>query len=298
MAQEITIKTALHPGIAPQTADSKITTYYSWNIGPRNLMAAMEKLGEHGSSMERGYGNVGHCGSWIEIAGVSMFHEDFSDYEFETNPVHFHDSYRSAISKTEWCKRFIASVLDGSLVAERKRNAEFLQSQTNAYNAGADAAYNGQPRTKYNDCMLDLESERGYEAALNNIEDDKQREQDSADREQEKQEKYQREHEASERKRIDARNSRQERNRQHLIAEVERIRAIDLSQPITDETLKSVIRSIAVVSFKHNMPLGQWKSEVLDGKHNDIVRGYLDTDWLFTRLENVVPREWEIGDNE
>lgn len=298
--KQIVIKTALHSGIYKSDGGGETRIHYRWTIGPHNLMTAMETLTEHSDSMTRGYGNVGHSGSWIEIASVPMRLEDFHDYDFETDPSNFDDlSQHSAVSKTEWCRKFIASVRDGSLAAERKRIAEFFTAMQNAYDAGSGAAYNGTPRPKYDDYMLDIESERGYNSELDSIHELKQREQQAADEERREQERAQREYEAAERVRQQARAERAERNKQRVIAEAVRLRAIDASQPIADPVMAAVVKSIALITFERGPTgLGEYKSRMLAGQYPDVVRQYVQSDWIFDRVKNVVPREWEMGDDE
>jgi hypothetical protein len=145
MKNQIVIKTALDEGICKSSGGGQTRIHYSWGLGPRNLMTAMETLSEHYASMERGYGNVGHCGSWIEIAGVKIWNEDFSDCEFNTDGSNFRDCHSSAISKTQWCSQFIASVLDGSLQKQRQRNAKYFDQEREASEAGFNAGISGEP---------------------------------------------------------------------------------------------------------------------------------------------------------
>ena len=74
-------------------------------------MKAIETLNEHSESMTRGYGNVGHCGSWIEVNGIEMDYFDIEEYRYQTDPSNY-DPYDciKATSKTEWCRQYIESV--------------------------------------------------------------------------------------------------------------------------------------------------------------------------------------------
>lgn len=110
MSAQITIRTRIHESIYKGQGGGQTHTYFSWVLGPRNLMKAIEMLPEHSRDMTNGYGNVGHCGSWIEVAGVRMTEDDVSTYEWETDQTNF-DQFTKAVTKTEWCRRFIANAL-------------------------------------------------------------------------------------------------------------------------------------------------------------------------------------------
>jgi len=145
MKNRIEIKTALHEGIYKSDGGGQTRVHYSWAVGPRNLMRALEALPEHSESMTTSYGNHGHSGSWIEIAGVRIGHDGFTDYEFDTDPSNFYDSsHTNAISKTVWCKRFIVSVLDGSLVLQRRDFQKYQEADQTAYYAGLSAGRRGE----------------------------------------------------------------------------------------------------------------------------------------------------------
>lgn len=117
----ITIKTRLHDGIYKSSGGGETRTHYEWTTGPRNLLKAIDTLHEHRASMERGYGNIGHQGSWIEVDGVPVRLEDIQDMHQETSREYRDpDSRLPQKSRTQWAREFIASVKDGSLVANRR----------------------------------------------------------------------------------------------------------------------------------------------------------------------------------
>lgn len=110
----ITIRTEIHEGICKSSGGGKIHVYFTWFTGPRNLMKALGILPKHCIDMDNSYGNVGHCGSWIEVDGIRICSEDLLNYELETSPSFYRDfSTLSAISRTEWCKRLIAEIKTG-----------------------------------------------------------------------------------------------------------------------------------------------------------------------------------------
>lgn len=141
--KKILIKTRFAEGIA--AVGGTTVSYYTWNIGPINLHRAIKMLPTHSREMELAYGNHGHAGSWIEVAGVRMSQSDISDFWFSTDHTNFTDSPLSAISKTEWCSQFIASVLDGSLIENRRQFAEYDKLEAAAYEAGLAAGREGKP---------------------------------------------------------------------------------------------------------------------------------------------------------
>ena len=170
---KIEIKTHLHDGIYKSSGGGKTTVHYTWNIGPRNLLTAIKTLSGHSKSMTQGYGNVGHCGSWIEVAGVELTSEDIMDLRMETDPMLDQEStYLSAITPTEWAKRFIASVLDGSLIKTRIVNKNHINAMLGAYDEGLSAG-RAQESTapKFDDYLLEYEAKRGYRDGLQDVEE-------------------------------------------------------------------------------------------------------------------------------
>jgi excisionase family DNA binding protein len=156
--EKIEIRTRFAEGIA--SVGGTTVTYFTWTIGPRNLMKAIETLPDHSRSMTDGYGNVGHAGSWITVAGVEMTADDIREFEHETES-HELESLSAQTSKTEWCKNFIASVLDGSLVEQRREDAEWRKANDAAYDAGLDAGRDGKPKPAGHNGH-EYELERGY----------------------------------------------------------------------------------------------------------------------------------------
>jgi len=166
MKNSIIIKTRIHESCS----GSGVFTYFNKDIGPRNLMAAISELPTHRKSMGDGYGNVGHCGSWIEIGGVVMEDTDISDYNFTTDPSNFQDSGH-AISKTSWCKKFIDSCLSGEITKNRREDAKWQKSIAAAKTAGEDAAHNGfSTPPKYDNSMLAVICEEAFTDTLEMIE--------------------------------------------------------------------------------------------------------------------------------
>jgi len=143
MKKTIQIKTSFHYGIA--SIGGKTLTYYTYKIGPRNLMRAITDLHEHSESMEHGYGNVGHQGSWIEIAGVRILPDDLAQYEFETDPSNYRDDYHMrATSKTVWLQDLIERCLDGRIVKERKELSEYMRREDTKRDAEFIAEHDSQ----------------------------------------------------------------------------------------------------------------------------------------------------------
>ncbi|MEY2335113.1 hypothetical protein AAE485_15065 (plasmid) [Acidithiobacillus ferriphilus] len=68
----ITIKTRLNSGIYRSSGGGETRTHYEFTTGPRNLLKAIDTLGEHRSAMVRSYGNIGCGQSWLEIDGQEI----------------------------------------------------------------------------------------------------------------------------------------------------------------------------------------------------------------------------------
>lgn len=160
MKQQIKIKTTIHESCSG--SGTRVCLY--WNVGPRNLMAALAALPEHRQSMTDSYGNVGHCGSWIEVSGVEMLSSEINDYEFDTDKTNFTGDYNcSETSKTQWCRNYIGRLLSGELERDRAENIKFHQAMAAAYNAGESAAQENNKPPVYDDFMLEVEAERGFD---------------------------------------------------------------------------------------------------------------------------------------
>ncbi len=148
MKNQIEIKTALNDGIYKSDGGGETRTHHNWNVGPRNLMNAIEMLHDHSASMTRGYGNVGHGGSWIVICGVKMNADDIADYEHTTDRDRYGpDDYIQPISRTKWCRDFIESVLDGSLIQGRKDFQKISDEGQYAYHMGLKDGRENNPKS-------------------------------------------------------------------------------------------------------------------------------------------------------
>lgn len=144
----ITIHTQLHDGIYASSGGGQNITHYSWAIGPRNLLQAIDVLAEHGTSMTSGYGNIGRGATWLEIDGQRMDANDFVDIQMARDPAerraHLRDySCLPWVSATQLARELIASVRDGSYARGRRELAAYLdaerQSEYDDATAQADA---------------------------------------------------------------------------------------------------------------------------------------------------------------
>ena len=68
----ILIKTKIHESCNGHG----VHTYFRFATGPRNLLKACRIKYRHSKEMTKGYGNIGHCGTWIEIDGIEILHKD------------------------------------------------------------------------------------------------------------------------------------------------------------------------------------------------------------------------------
>lgn len=168
------------------------------------------------------------------------------------------------------------------------------------YYLGKFAGKNGDPlpqieRTQpmpENHMMLELEIDRGYEIGRENrveaIEREQQEREQQERREEQQRQKYMDQQllEA----RVEMETTMQDRVKHELkiVAEVERLRKFDLSQSHDDKILTAVLNDIAFKTWKHGISLGNWKQKIRAGKHPEIATEYIDSDWLFTRLQNVI----------
>ena len=75
-----------------------------------------------------------------------------------------------------------------------------------------------------------------------------------------------------------------------VIAEIDRLKKIDLSQPIEDITLLQLIRNtIAIDTFvPGSMPLGKWKKILTNGQYPDLISNYLNSIEILQKMENKI----------
>lgn len=138
----ITIKTRLDEGIYESCGGGQVLTHYKWNIGPRNLIKAFKALREHSRLMTQSYGNIGHSGSWIEVNGTRVSGLDESEFQICDDG---NCTYKP-VTKTEWAKRYIQKVLDGTLKKEREDFARFQDKKESAEQIGFDDGVKGNPK--------------------------------------------------------------------------------------------------------------------------------------------------------
>lgn len=108
----ITIKTELHSGIS---GGGETRTHYEYTTGPRNLLKAIEQLGEHRSDMVRSYGNIGCGGSWLEIDGQQFRLDDLEEVSRDDSKFFPRSEYTHTMTKTRTtkAKELIAEVQRG-----------------------------------------------------------------------------------------------------------------------------------------------------------------------------------------
>ena len=138
MKNSIIIKTRLHSSLS----DAGVHVERTYAMGPRNLMLAIEDRKTISRENEQGYGNAGHCGTWIEVAGVEMLEMDLRDYEHNTDPTE-----AGAASKTDWCRRFVADATSGAIQSVRKQMAESEQRNRKLYESGLSDGRGGKPKS-------------------------------------------------------------------------------------------------------------------------------------------------------
>ena len=79
MKPQITLHTRLNSSIYESHGGGQDVIVDTWNIGPANLLKAVDALREKIRSNIRGYGNIGCGRSWLEIDG-----ESFDPFELNT----------------------------------------------------------------------------------------------------------------------------------------------------------------------------------------------------------------------
>lgn len=111
----ITIKTHLNNGIYKSSGGGETRTHYEFTTGPRNLLKAIEQLGEHRSDMVRSYGNIGCGRSWLEIDGQAIHSYDLEEVARDDAEMFPRSEYTHTMTKTRTtkAKELIAEVKAG-----------------------------------------------------------------------------------------------------------------------------------------------------------------------------------------
>lgn len=142
----ITIKSRIHESCTGRGVHTQAT----YNTNPRNLMRAIDAVGEIRGDMTRGWGNIGHCGTWIEIDGVALNWMDENELSRESNEEAAREYRRNPYSskpetRTEIARSMIDKAQSGELVAERKALEASLDEDARLEQAAYDAGYAGLP---------------------------------------------------------------------------------------------------------------------------------------------------------
>ncbi|MFM6986614.1 MAG: hypothetical protein ACKOXG_10855 [Arenimonas sp.] len=107
----IIIKTRLNAGIYKSCGGGETRVHYEWATGPRNLLKAIAKLGEHRKAMRDGYGNIGCGSSWMEIDGVEVdqfdLDEVYRDDAGMWTPAEIRQGYAQITPRTDKAKALI-----------------------------------------------------------------------------------------------------------------------------------------------------------------------------------------------
>jgi hypothetical protein len=107
--------------------DGGVYVEREYTTGPRNLMLAIDEIDEISRNNTRGYGNVGHCITYIEVDGVKLHEDDRDDYIYSTDSSNFDQwVHLSAVSRTEWCRRWIADARSGQIGRMRRQVCESM----------------------------------------------------------------------------------------------------------------------------------------------------------------------------
>lgn len=111
----ITIKTHLNNGIYKSSGGGETRAHYEFTTGPRNLLKAIEQLGEHRSDMVSSYGSVGSGRSWLEIDGQAIHSYDLEEVALDEAEMFSRSEYTHTMTKTRTtkAKELIAEVKAG-----------------------------------------------------------------------------------------------------------------------------------------------------------------------------------------
>lgn len=110
MTHAITIKTRLNSGIYKSNGGGETRTHYSYAVGPRNLLKAIDQLHAHRKEMRNGYGNIG-CGmSWLEIDGVEVDDYELNEVEADDSKRYKDCMFVKIESRTDKARQLIARV--------------------------------------------------------------------------------------------------------------------------------------------------------------------------------------------
>lgn len=112
----IRIVTAIHSGIYKSQGGGTNRVQAEASTGPRNLLRLAADLNEISRRATQSLGNVGHCGTWLEIDGVQIEFYDLVDLEEADEPAAFAYAGRT---RTEKARRLIAVVQSGAYEACR-----------------------------------------------------------------------------------------------------------------------------------------------------------------------------------
>ena len=110
----ITIKTAISRSIQ---GGGGVTTRLESPTGPRNLLRLAAEVFSIAKSTTAAYGNLGHCGTWLEINGVRIDAWDVSDLsEADKGDIY---GRSASTSRTEKARTLISHVQSGAYAAGR-----------------------------------------------------------------------------------------------------------------------------------------------------------------------------------
>ena len=103
--KKIIIKTKIDSRIYESSQNHENGIEYRYNLTPRNLLAAINKLTEHRETLKTRYGSEGMGGTWLEIDGKYIDERDFDCLEYFDDSRYWNDRLRE--SRTSWLKRYI-----------------------------------------------------------------------------------------------------------------------------------------------------------------------------------------------
>lgn len=128
----IIIKTRIHEGCN----GAGVHIQSEQKTSPRNQMTAIDQIGSLRKSKTSSYGNIGRCGTWIEVDGVHLSEWDEKELSKagveEDLKYYRREGGALPLNRTQRAERMISNIASGELLADRKAAAEMLEKELQA----------------------------------------------------------------------------------------------------------------------------------------------------------------------
>ncbi|WP_313315114.1 hypothetical protein [Stutzerimonas nitrititolerans] len=125
----IIVKTKIHEGCT----GAGVHDQYELKTNPRNLMVAIDEIDSLRERKTSSFGDIGHCGTWIEVDGVSLSVWDEKElskaYVEEDLNYYRREGGVKPLNRTQRAEKMISSIASGELLADRKASAEWVEKE-------------------------------------------------------------------------------------------------------------------------------------------------------------------------